>query len=202
MSKHLYLFRHGETDWNAAQKFQGHTDIPLNELGRSQARRLIEPLRRMKIEAVLASDLSRARETGEIVAQALGLPVYHDARIKEANLGDAEGLTWDEIESKMGPETLEKWKSSFARDLDARYPNGETGREVLTRVLSSLEDFSRAQPFHSIGVATHGGVIRRVMHHLLPDGAPGVPIPNGILYGVHLDLDAKKWEILYHFSIA
>src|SRR4051812_29193375 len=100
----LFLFRHGQTDWNVQERFQGHIDIPLNDQGRVQARGLVPALRQSLIEAVLSSDLTRALETAQIVADALDLPVYQEVGLREAFLGAAQGLTRQEIEEQFGVE--------------------------------------------------------------------------------------------------
>ena len=89
----IYLSRHGETDWNAEGRWQGHTDKPLNDNGRGQARALAESLRRTGLAGVVSSDLLRARETAEIVAAALGLTIdYFDPDLRERTIGVFEGL--------------------------------------------------------------------------------------------------------------
>src|SRR4051794_38680024 len=122
--KHIYLIRHGETDWNVQERFQGHTDIPLNENGRSQARQLIAVCRHHKIEAILSSDLSRALETAQIIAAQLEIKVFQNAGLREANLGKAQGLTHSEIEQQFGKSLIERWKSSQLTDADISYPGG------------------------------------------------------------------------------
>src|SRR5436190_1312043 len=91
----LLLVRHGETDWNAAGRLQGHTDRPLNEYGRRQAKELADRLAGEGADAIYASDLSRAKETAEIVGERLGLTVVIDADLREKNWGSWEGLTGD-----------------------------------------------------------------------------------------------------------
>src|SRR5581483_12433051 len=84
----LLLVRHGETDWNSERRWQGHADEPLNETGRAQAREVADELADRSIDAVYSSDLSRARETAEIIAARLGLSVTTDARLGEVDVGD------------------------------------------------------------------------------------------------------------------
>src|SRR2546421_2092518 len=88
----LLLVRHGETDWNADGRLQGHTDRPLSDFGRRQARQLAEELANESLEAIYASDLARARETAEIVGKRLGLPVVLEPELREKDWGTGEGL--------------------------------------------------------------------------------------------------------------
>lgn len=178
----LFFFRHGETDWNVERRFQGHTDIPLNARGREQALALVEPLRAARIECVLSSDLSRAVDTARAVTDALSVPLLVHAGLREARLGAAEGRTMEELKALFGADTLARWRSPLHSDLDARYPGGESGEEVLSRVLGALAELlprgvSRA------GVSTHGGVIRRLVHRALT--AAGQPIPQGESAWIH-----------------
>ena len=89
----LLLVRHGETDWNADGRLQGHTDRPLSEFGRRQARQLAQELADENLDAIYASDLSRARETAEIVGKRLELAVVLDPALREKDWGSWEGLT-------------------------------------------------------------------------------------------------------------
>jgi probable phosphoglycerate mutase len=195
LPRELFVFRHGETDWNVEERFQGHLDIPLNANGRKQAAALIDVLRQNQVEVILSSDLSRARETGQVVASALGLPVLEDPRLREAHLGQAQGLTRHEIEAAFGEELARRWRSSHVSDADISYPGGETGAAIMSRVFEAFSSFfaaSETAHYRKIGVATHGGVIRRIAQKLLPPGSPHVPIPNGVLY--HLVNRGDQWE--------
>ena len=87
----LLLVRHGETDWNADGRLQGHTDRPLSDFGRRQARQLADELAGEDLEAIYASDLARARETAEIVGEQLGLPVVLEPDLREKDWGTWEG---------------------------------------------------------------------------------------------------------------
>jgi len=193
----IYLFRHGETDFNREQRFQGHLDIPLNDQGREQARTLIGPLRQLEIQCILSSDLIRAKETAQIVAQNLKVPVITTPGLREANLGGAQGLTAHEIEARFGKELVNQWKSPYLSDADVSYPGGESGNHVLQRVIQSLEQFIETAGHSRIGVATHGGVIRRVVRSLIDERTPFIPIPNGILYPLlYSPTQTAHWQLL------
>jgi broad specificity phosphatase PhoE len=138
----LLLVRHGETDWNAEGRLQGHTDRPLNEHGRRQARALAERLAGDDIAAVYASDLARARETAEILGAKLGLPVVLDAGLRERDWGNWEGLTGSER--------------------DRVEHAGEPAEEHAERVLTAVRGIAERHPGARIVVVTHGGSLRRV----------------------------------------
>ena len=138
----LLLVRHGETDWNAAGRLQGHTDRPLNEYGRRQARELAERLVGERIAAVYTSDLARARETAEIIAAPLGLEVVLEPGLREKNWGNWEGLTADERAS-----------IEYA---------GESTEAHRERVLDALNRIVEAHPGERVVVVTHGGSLRRI----------------------------------------
>jgi len=131
----LLLVRHGETDWNADGRLQGHTDRPLSEFGRLQAQRLAEELE--------ASDLSRARETAEILGERLGLPVSLDSDLREKDWGNWEGLT-----------AVERDRVEFV---------GESTEAHQERMLRALRRISERHPGdRRVLVVTHGGSMRRV----------------------------------------
>lgn len=198
----FFLFRHGETDWNAEGRFQGHLDIPLNVTGREQARELGLKLRGMNLEVIVSSDLSRALETARIVAEVLRLDpakIHQDPGIREAHLGDAQGLTLDEIREKLGHDLLSRWRSNQVSDADISYPGGETGTQVLERVTTSLQRIVDQNPhWKRVGIATHGGVIRRFVHRILSDASkepvPPIAIPNGVVYQVVRS--AAGWRVV------
>ncbi|MGB9648057.1 MAG: histidine phosphatase family protein, partial [Stellaceae bacterium] len=83
----LFLFRHGETDWNREGRLQGHTDTPLNATGLTQAQALAESLRPHRLDVVVSSDLARAQTTARIVAEALRVPLFIEAGLRETNVG-------------------------------------------------------------------------------------------------------------------
>ena len=108
------LVRHGETEWNTSRKFGGHTDVPLNDTGRKQAKAAGEKLMGEHIDRVYCSDLSRAVDTAEAIMHYHDLKVEYDAKIREMNFGIWEGLTYDEIHEGY-PEEAEKWVKDYTR---------------------------------------------------------------------------------------
>jgi 2,3-bisphosphoglycerate-dependent phosphoglycerate mutase len=139
----LLLVRHGETDWNADGRLQGHTDRPLSDYGRRQAQKLAEELEGEEIDAIYSSDLARARETAEIVGRRLGLPVELDPDLREKDWGTWEGLT--------------------SAERDRVELVGESTEAHQERILRALGRISERQPGDGrVLVVTHGGSMRRV----------------------------------------
>ena len=193
----FHVFRHGETDWNVEGRFQGHIDIPLNDRGREQAKGLIPKLLPFGLDVILSSDLSRAHETATILAQGLGISVLTDPGLREAYLGHAQGLTYDEILEQFGEDVTGQWRSHLPTDADVSYPGGETGNQVMERVFKTLEDFMRREPsFRKIGISCHGGVIRRIMQRIRPPGGDPVRIPNAVLYQIGYDFGSRAWNLI------
>jgi probable phosphoglycerate mutase len=166
--RHVYLARHGETDWNVAGRWQGHADVPLNATGRAQALALAERLRGEGIAAVATSDLSRALKTAEIVAGALGLEVsLVDPDLREQRFGCFEGLTPRECEGRYPTD----W-ARYASDPRTGPPGGETRAALLERVLRAVHGAAgRLAPPPLI--VTHGGAMRTLLA-AIPAG-PGRP---------------------------
>jgi probable phosphoglycerate mutase len=173
----LFLFRHGETDWNREGRLQGHIDTPLNATGLAQAQALAESLRAHRLDAVLSSDLSRARTTAQIVAEALAVPLFIETGLREVDVGAAEGLLWAEAKTRFSEGLTERWYS----DGDVAFPGGETGIATRIRGLAALRRFTAAHPYRRIGVSTHGAIVRQLMKHALPAGTH-VGVRNTALY--------------------
>jgi 2,3-bisphosphoglycerate-dependent phosphoglycerate mutase len=174
----LFLFRHGETDWNREGRLQGHIDTLLNATGLAQAEALAHRLRAHRLDAVLSSDLSRALTTAQIVADALGVPLATDLGLRETNVGAAEGMIWADAKARFGEELTERWYS----DNDVAFPGGETGLATLSRGLAALRRFAVAHPYRRIGVSTHGAMVRQLVKHSLPPGSVPVRAPNTALF--------------------
>jgi probable phosphoglycerate mutase len=148
----LLLVRHGETDWNADGRLQGHTDRPLSEFGRRQARQLAEELADEELDAIYASDLSRARETAQVVGARLGLAAVLDPDLREKDWGTWEGLT-----------AVEREQVELA---------GESTEAHKDRVLGALKRIAERHPGGRVLVVTHGGSMRRVQ-----TAALGIALP-------------------------
>lgn len=185
----LFIFRHGETDWNKAGRFQGNTDIPLNDTGRAQAEALRRFFTLNPVDAFMSSDLSRALETAKIASGELKVPIIVDRRLRETSLGKAEGLTREEIVNQLGPETLEQWAEVYPPNPHFRFPNGETKAEHLARLLEGIADVLQRNHFERWGIASHGGAMRRLIHHLAPNLEMPVTVANGVVYEMRFDLD-------------
>lgn len=151
----VILIRHGETTWNRAARIQGHTDIPLSELGLAQAERLAETLADEPLAAIYASDLSRARQTAEAVAHRQGLPVRIDVGLRERAFGRFEGLSWDEI-AQNHPEDSARWRK---REPDFQVGGGESLVTFSARCLAAAGRAVAAHPGQSIALVAHGGVL-------------------------------------------
>jgi broad specificity phosphatase PhoE len=161
--QNFYLIRHGETDWNIKlKKLQGHTDIPLNEVGLAQGALLPSLTKALGITKVISSDLQRAQKT----AQFLSSQIEITPDLREMNLGIGEGLTWDEVHAKLGPDFRDIWGRNHPDTLDMRFPEGESRREVLTRVQDTLLWYLSKHPNETMAFVTHGYVIRSLVYHV------------------------------------
>ena len=152
----LLLVRHGETDWNRDGRWQGGSDTSLNDLGREQARSLAEGLDG-NIDVVYSSDLARARQTAEIVAEKLGLGVRVDPRLRERGFGSWEGLTTPEIEVRFA-EAHRRWRAGEGAGAD----DAEPFEDFSARVNRFLADVLRLHPGEEVLVISHGGSIRAI----------------------------------------
>lgn len=161
---HLYFFRHGETDWNLENRFQGHTDIPLNETGRFQARELRKKILPLKPTEVISSDLSRARETAELALEGLNLKMHIYPELRECRLGKPEGMIREDVMELFGMNSWDRWFSIDPSDFDFSFPGGETKREHVERVTAKLRSHLLKSIHTRVAVSTHGGTLRRMIH--------------------------------------
>ncbi|MDW8293646.1 MAG: histidine phosphatase family protein [Anaerolineae bacterium] len=156
----LLLVRHGQTAYNASGRIQGWLDVPLDEVGHQQARRLAARLSAHGISAIYSSSLTRALDTARPIADACGLVVRPDDRLREYNMGDWTGLTREEIMARFG--------ASPVAGGDAHIPNGESAQQVFERLQSFLGELLGAHaPGESVVLVSHGGTLNTLVGGLL-----------------------------------
>ena len=151
----VFLLRHGQTDWNAERRLQGHLDMPLNALGRWQAEQLGRALADEGMAAVFSSDLVRAQQTALPLAQRLGLPVLSDRALRERHFGHLEGLSYAEIDERF-PDDARGWRQ---REPDFAPGGGETLAAFFNRAVAAVSRVAAPNGGHAIAVFTHGGVL-------------------------------------------
>jgi broad specificity phosphatase PhoE len=149
------LVRHGQSEWNAAGRWQGQADPPLSDLGRRQAWEAARAIG--AVDAIYASDLQRAAETAAIIAGEIGVgPVILDPDLRERDAGEYSGLTRAEIEERF-PGYLDDHR---------RPPGWEPDEHLLARALRALERIARDLPGADVLVVTHGGLVYTIEGHL------------------------------------
>ena len=176
------LWRHGQTVWNAERRFQGQSDIPLDEVGQAQAERAARLLAALRPDLIVASDLSRTAQTAAPLARLTGLEVTLDKDLRERSGGRWEGLTDTEIRTRY-PAEHASWTP----------PDGEPSAVVAERVAGALHRIAEAtaQPGFTTGLAvvvSHGAALRLGMSRLL-----GMPEE---LFGVLGPLSNCSWSVL------
>jgi len=157
----ILLIRHGETAWNAERRLQGHLDIALNAVGLQQATLLGLALKNEKLDAIIASDLQRARQTADCIAGWQHLSVIQDVQLRERCFGGFEGLLYSELESRY-PVGFAAWQE---RDPDAQFPadrlanQGESLRTFHQRCINTIRRYAQQYAGKSIALVAHGGVL-------------------------------------------
>jgi len=181
----LCLVRHGETAWNAEGRVQGQVDVPLNEVGRAQARAVAAALASERFDAIYSSDLLRVRQTAEPAAGRLGLPVAFDAALRERHYGMFERLTYVEVR--------DRYPAEFARfrdkDPEFDFGSGEALKAFEQRALACVAALIDRHAGQSILVFTHGGVLEMVYRHATARGLSSprdFEIPNAALNRVEV----------------
>jgi probable phosphoglycerate mutase len=151
----IVAIRHGETAWNVLTRVQGQLDVPLNDKGRWQAKRLRRPVADEAPAAVYSSDLQRANETAQSLAGAAGVSVRTDRALRERCFGVFEGHTFKEIEQRWPDESL-RWRK---RDPDFGPEGGETLCDFYARSVSAAARLASAHAGQTIVLVAHGGVM-------------------------------------------
>ncbi|MFZ5549250.1 MAG: histidine phosphatase family protein [Pseudomonadota bacterium] len=151
----ILAVRHGETAWNVDTRLQGQIDISLNATGQEQARRLAEALAGEGIEAIVCSDLVRARDTAQAVADRTGLSLATDAGLRERHFGIFQGHTYAEVE-RLWPEESARWRR---REPEFGAEGGETLQGFYDRCVATAGRLAAAHPGRTLLLVTHGGVL-------------------------------------------
>lgn len=190
----VYLARHGQTDWNARHRLQGGTDVPLNDTGRAQARRLAGRLRGLRLDGVFSSALSRSRETAEIVAG--GTRVESLPGLNEQSLGEFEGKILDGSDPEM-----EETFRQRASDPDDDLGGGESESRFRARIHETLESIVRRHPDGAILIVGHGGTNQMILRDLLKlpaEKARRIRQANDELYLIELppQTEPKLWKYI------
>lgn len=173
----LIVIRHGETDSNREHRFQGQLDVPLNATGLLQAERLADALAAEPFDAVVVSDLQRARQTAAPLAGRLGLEVRPDAAWREQSFGRIEGMRVKALHEQQ-PELFACWARHEA---DFALPGGESVRRFHARILAAAGRLAEGFPRQRVLLVTHGGVLDmlwRSANGQSLDGPRRCPIPN------------------------
>lgn len=157
----LLLIRHGQTDFNAQKRWQGHLDVPLNEIGKQQARAIADRLATWPIEAVYSSDLKRAAMTAVPIAAAHQLIPIFEPIWRERDVGDFVGLTGTEAREKY-PEVWDQMKHGLLNP-----PNGENSLALRERVVKAFTRLVARYEDQVIAVVSHGGTLANIIAHVL-----------------------------------
>jgi probable phosphoglycerate mutase len=194
----LLVWRHGRTAWNAAGRFQGQLDPPLDAIGRAQARRAAPHLRAAGLSAtdtvVVSSDLLRAAATAEALTELLGISLRTDPRLREHGMGCWEGLTRDEVAERY-PDQYADWMAG--RPVRGR--GGEEPEHVADRALAALTELP---PVAAAVVVTHGGTAGRLVERLLGLGSDHRRVvgPLANCAWSELVFQGTRWRLLRHNS--
>ena len=192
MTTRLCIVRHGETAWNAEHRVQGQLDIPLNAIGQAQALAASKILSQEKFDAIYSSDLIRARQTAQPVANFLSREILLDKDLRERHYGIFERLTYAEVKIRY-PEDYARFE---AREPDYAFRTGESLRDFFERSVAVISGLANQHQDQSILVFTHGGVLDMLNRHLtgLPLSAErNFRIPNAGLN--RIEVTPSGWRI-------
>ncbi|MFS0654975.1 histidine phosphatase family protein [Bacillus sp. 179-C3.3 HS] len=176
----ICLVRHGETDWNAAKRIQGRTDIPLNETGRWQAEQTGRYLKDFHWDVIISSPLSRAKETAQLIQQHVQAPLLIMDDFIERDYGDAEGMSFEERQKRFP---------------DKQYPNMEPLTDMQNRMLEGIQTLHASYPNQKILIVAHGAAIHALLSAIADEhvGLRETKLENACLN--HIEWLDGKWEL-------
>ncbi|HCD45176.1 MAG TPA: histidine phosphatase family protein [Lachnoclostridium sp.] len=160
----IYLIRHGQTDWNIQGRIQGSHDIPLNEMGRSQAELLAKGMDSRPVSRIFSSTLTRAMETAERISSRQKVEIYSMPQLIEVEFGKWEGMTWDEI-MEAYPKEYKLW--TLSPD-EASPPGGETQDQVISRCVLAVGEILRITGGREdVAIVSHGATIAYIVSYMM-----------------------------------
>jgi probable phosphoglycerate mutase len=188
------LVRHGETDWNAAHRLQGHTDIGLNARGLVQAKQMARALKNIQLQfdVLYTSDLQRAAKTAQAIEELFETSAIPNAALRERHLGALQGLTTDEAPMREP----ELWRSHLSRDIEESLRDGESIRQFADRIKTALLAICKQHPGKTILLVSHGGALDmmyRIASNQALDAEKAVTVPNASLNWI--SHDGLTWKV-------
>jgi alpha-ribazole phosphatase/probable phosphoglycerate mutase len=159
----VYIVRHGETEWNAQGRIQGHTDICLSDKGRQQASVLARRLSNVPFDVAYSSDMRRTQETAQIILGQSSIPLHTTTQLREYNKGVFEGLTVHEYRQRYP----DLYRASLVNDLDFAPPGGETIRQTSQRMAQFVKQLHKRHSNDTVLIVGHGGSLRSLVVALL-----------------------------------
>ena len=190
--KRVIFIRPGETDWNRDLRYQGWVAIPLNSYGKRQAQRLANYIRNIGVGALYTSDLKRATETADLLAEKLGSAPIADQRLRERDIGVWQGLTQQEMQLWYPAEYAQ-----FVGDPDGyRVPEGESRKDVRERILAAFNEYLVADKGETIAILSHSTAINALLAEIIPGIKFGsVDVSNTSVTTIKRD-DNNVWQLV------
>lgn len=190
----LCLVRHGEADWNAERRLQGHTDIGLNARGLAQAEQMARAIRRMNLafDVLYTSDLQRAAKTAKAIEQLFATSAIANAELRERHLGALQGLTTDEA-PQLEPDL---WRSHLSRNIAEELRGGESIQQFADRINTALEKIRKQHLGKTVLLVSHGGALDmmyRIASNQPLDAEKAVAAPNASLNWI--SHDGHRWKV-------
>ena len=188
------LVRHGETDWNAERRLQGHTDIDLNARGLAQAEQMAHAIKKINLafDVLYTSDLRRAAKTANAIEQLFSTSAIPNAGLRERHLGALQGLTTDEA-PQLEPDL---WRSHLSRNITEELRGGESIQQFANRISTALEKIREQYLGKTVLLVSHGGsldMMYRIASNQPLDAEKAVAVPNASLNWI--SHDGNSWRV-------
>ncbi len=188
------LVRHGETDWNAKRRLQGHTDIDLNARGLAQAEQMARAIKRINLafDVLYTSDLQRAAKTAKAIEQLFSTSAITNVGLRERHLGALQGLTTDEA-PQLEPDL---WRSHLSRNVTEELRGGESIQQFADRINTALEKIREQHLGKTVLLVSHGGALDmmyRIASNQPLDAEKAVAVPNASLNWI--SHDGWSWKV-------